>query len=135
MTTTTNQKKGKTFEQEWVDYLYSQGMWVHYIQPAPDGSQPFDVIAVKDGVVYAFDCKTLKGKRFPLNRIEDNQQTAFESLNKQGVHNTYFVIKTEDNFAHVVPSQRAIHLKMAGVKSIDVTRMEYACIYIKQDND
>lgn len=135
MTTTTNQKKGKTFEQEWIDYLYSHGMWVHYIQPAPDGSQPFDVIAVKDGVVYAFDCKTLKGKRFPLNRIEDNQQAAFESLNKQWVFDTYFVIKTDDNFAHVVPSQEAIHLKMAGVKSIDVTRMEYACICIKQDND
>lgn len=135
MTTITNQKKGKTFEQEWVEYLYSHGMWVHYIQPSPDGSQPFDVIAVKDGVVYAFDCKTLKGKRFPLNRIEDNQQAAFESLNKQWVFNTYFAIKTDDNVAHVVPSQRAIHSKTAGVKSIDVTEECYASIYIKQDND
>lgn len=135
MTTITNQKKGKTFEQEWIDYLYSHGMWVHYIQPAHDRSQPFDVIAVKDGVVYAFDCKTLKGKRFPLNRIEDNQQAAFESLNKQGIYNTYFVVKTEDNIAHVIPSQEAIPLKMLGVKSIDVTEGYYASVYIKQDND
>lgn len=135
MTTITNQKKGKTFEQEWVDYLYSQGMWVHYIQPAPDGSQPFDVIAAKDDVMYAFDCKTLSGKRFPLNRIEDNQHTAFELLNQKRNHNTYFVVKTEDNIAHIIPSQEAIRLKMEGVKSIDVTEGCYASIYIKQDND
>lgn len=119
--TQNNQKIGKTFEQEWMEHLASLGMWVHFMNPAPDGSQPFDVLSIDntygDTCVHAWDCKTLSGKRFPLSRIEDNQEMAFESLNRRGVHNTYFVIKS-DNTIYLIPSQEAIERKHAGEKSI-----------------
>ena len=118
---TNNQKIGKTFEQEWMEHLYSLGMWVHFMHPSPDGSQPFDVIALNntygDPIVYAYDCKTLSGKRFPLSRVEDNQAMAYKSLNEHGVHNTYFVIKTETAI-HLIPSQEVLCYKEAGEKSI-----------------
>lgn len=119
--TVNNQKIGKTFEQEWLEHLYSRGMWAHFMHPAPDGSQPFDVIALDntygEPIVYAYDCKTLKGNRFPLSRVEDNQAMAFKSLNEHGVHNTYFVIKTEAAI-HLIPSQEVLCYKEAGEKSI-----------------
>lgn len=132
-----NQKIGKEFEQEWIDHIRSLGMWVHFMQPAPDGSQPFDVIAIDDRygypVVSAYDCKTLSGKRFPLDRVEDNQRLAFEALNRKGVHNTYFVIKTKTAI-YLIPSQEAIVRKDMGEKSIALED-QYAYLYFKQGND
>lgn len=135
-TTENNQKVGKTFEQEWLDHLYSLGMWAHFMHPAPDGSQPFDIIAINDyygeATVYAYDCKTLSGKRFPLNREEDNQEMAFKALNEHGVHNTYFVVKTKEAI-HLIPSQEVTAYKEAGEKSIPLED-RYVYMRIKQDN-
>lgn len=130
---TNNQKIGKAFEQEWLDYLYSKGMWAHFLQPAPDGSQPFDILAIDnaygEAIVYAYDCKTLKGNRFSLSREEDNQEMAFKSLNEHGVHNTYFVIKT-DKAIHLIPSQEVTARKEAGDKSI-LLEDNYVYMYLK----
>lgn len=132
-----NQKIGKAFEHEWMEHLASLGMWVHFMQPAPDGSQPFDVLAIDDRygfpIVYAYDCKTLNGTRFPLSRVEDNQQLAFESLNRRGVDKTYFVIKTKTAI-YRIPSQEVIFRKNAGEKSIPLGD-SYAYLYFKQDNN
>lgn len=128
-----NQKIGKTFEQEWLEHLHSKGMWAHFLNPAPDGSQPFDIIATDDTyghpVVSAYDCKTCHSKRFPLNRVEDNQELAFECLNSHGVHNTYFVIKCHDTI-YLLPSQEVIDLKHNGDKSI-LLEDKYVYMYIK----
>ena len=132
-----NQKNGKTFEQEWLDHLRSLGKWAHFMHPAPDGSQPFDVLAIDDTyghpIVSAFDCKTLSGKRFPLNRVEDNQEMAFKCLNAHGVHNTYFVIKASDEI-YLFPSQYVLDKKEAGEKSIALED-RYAYIHFKQSTD
>jgi Holliday junction resolvase len=116
-----NKKIGTAFEQEWIDHLKSLGMWAHFMNPAADGSQPFDVLAIDnkygEPLVYAYDCKTLKGNRFPLSRVEDNQVMAFKSLSEHGVHNTYFVVKT-DAAIHLIPSQEVLCYKEAGEKSI-----------------
>lgn len=128
-----NQQIGKTFEQEWLDHLYSLGMWAHFMHPAPDGSQPFDIIAVSDkygdAIVSAYDCKTLEGNRFPLSRAEDNQILAFKSLNAHGVHNTYFVIKTTSTI-HLIPSQEVEAYLEAGKKSIPLED-KYVYMHIK----
>ena len=132
-----NQKIGKTFEQEWMDHLASKGMWVHFMHPAPDGSQPFDVLAVDDpygeATVYAYDCKTLSGNRFPLKRAEDNQILAFRALNRKKVTNTYFVIKTQ-HAIHLIPSQEVEHYIDKGEKSIHLEN-RYVYMYLEQDND
>lgn len=73
-----NKRLGTQFEREFCDLLASKGWWVHFITPAPDGGQPFDVIAVKAGKAIAVDCKTCADHIFRITRMRPNQITAFE---------------------------------------------------------
>lgn len=123
-----NQQRGKDLENRFIMYLQREGFWAHFMHPAPDGSQPFDVIACKGGITYAFDCKTLKGKRFSLNRAEDNQKMAFQLLNSKGIHNTYFIIESEEDLVHIVPSQSVEQAIQEGRKSIPLEECHSACI-------
>ena len=73
---------GREFEKYMVDWLSAKGFWVHRMAESNTGSQPFDIIALKDYKVCAFDCKVISTKRpyFPFSRIEENQKRAFEKL-------------------------------------------------------
>lgn len=73
-----NKKIGSDFECEFCELLTERGYWVKFLDPDKTGSQPFDVIAVKNGTAYAFDCKTCEADKFSINRLEDNQKMAFE---------------------------------------------------------
>lgn len=79
-----NKKRGTEFEREFCDLLADNGFWVHFMVPDASGSQPFDVIAVKNGIAYAADCKTCKANIFSMSRLEDNQILAFEKWMKCG---------------------------------------------------
>ena len=74
----SNKAIGTEFENEMVDYLKKNRWWVHFIAPAANGSQPFDIIAVKGGKSLAADCKTSSRKIFAITRLEENQVMAFE---------------------------------------------------------
>ena len=137
--TKNNQQVGKEFENAFLEHLAKEGFWAHFMNPAPDGSQPFDIIALKNVsgtdkpniMACAFDCKTLKGHRFPLSRIEDNQEGAFEALNRIGVHNTYFVIDCGNNMYCLIPSQEAIEERRKGRASLSIDGRQR--FYLKQD--
>lgn len=73
-----NKKLGTAFENRLCEVLDSLGFWVHFITPDKRGSQPFDIIAVKNGEATAIDCKTCSTERISINRLEDNQIMAFE---------------------------------------------------------
>lgn len=73
-----NKRLGTLFEREFCALLAARGYWVHFITPAANGTQPFDVIAVKDGKAYAYDCKTSTLRHFTMARLEQNQITSFE---------------------------------------------------------
>lgn len=75
-----NKKLGTAFERRVCEMLKSEGYWVHFIAPDSRGAQPFDIIAVKDGIAVAIECKTLdvSKKVFDISRLEDNQIMAFE---------------------------------------------------------
>lgn len=73
-----NKKIGTAFEREMCEKLSSMGYWVHFIAPDSRGAQPFDIIAVKDGIAHAIDCKTCVSDTFDISRLEDNQVFAFE---------------------------------------------------------
>lgn len=73
-----NKVKGTLFEREICDILAKNGYWVHFISPDARGAQPFDIIAVKDGMAFAADCKTCDANIFSISRLEDNQIMAFE---------------------------------------------------------
>lgn len=73
-----NKKLGTEFEHEVCDRLAQEGYWVHFITPDIRGAQPFDIIAVKNGLALAIDCKTCVSNTFNISRLEDNQVMAFE---------------------------------------------------------
>lgn len=88
-----NKKIGTEFEKQICKMLSDAGYWVHFLAPDIRGSQPFDIIAVKSGNAMAIDCKTCVSARFNINRLEDNQITAFEKWLKCGNDEPLIVIE------------------------------------------
>lgn len=73
-----NKQIGTGFENRMCELLNQMGYWVHFITPDAKGAQPFDIIAVKNGIAHAIDCKTCASDRISISRLEDNQIMAFE---------------------------------------------------------
>ena len=114
-----NKKIGAEFERELCQYLYQQGYWTHFLSPAPDGSQPFDIIALRRGSALAIDCKTCKTASFPLSRIEDNQATAFTMVYMSGGATCFFAIKYGD-CVYMLEAEYLLLLKRKGEKSVKI---------------
>ena len=87
----SNKSMGTAFEREFAELLAEKGFWVHRLQDNQNG-QPFDIIAVKNGRAYAFDCKDCAGRSFPLSRIEENQRLAMERWEECGNGTGYFAV-------------------------------------------
>lgn len=89
----SNKSKGSKFENDYANWLSSLGYWCHLIAGGNHtGSQPFDIIAIKDDIPWCIDCKTLVNKSgtFTLERLEENQRLAFQRYKKCG--NRYFYL-------------------------------------------
>lgn len=115
----SNKKKGSKFEEEFANMLSEEGFWAHVVAPNPkDGSQPFDVVAAKNGVMYAFDCKTVDGNTFPLVRLEENQERAFKKLLACGCDTCFIAYKRKDGSVWLDHAVDCIAMKDMGVKSI-----------------
>lgn len=106
-----NKKLGTEFEREFCEILAGRGYWVHFISPAPNGGQPFDVVAAKDGKAFAFDCKTSATERFSLTRLEQNQVMAFERWIACGNDEPQIAVKF-DNRVYLISY---LYLKKMGV--------------------
>lgn len=91
-----NKRLGTQFEREFCDLLAGKGYWVHFITPAANGAQPFDVIAVKGGEAYVYDCKTSVKRKFSIRRLEYNQIFAFERWIKAGNKIPRIAVKYND---------------------------------------
>ena len=92
----SNKKIGNDFEKEFAEILRRKGYWVTMLTPKQHiGSQPADLIAIKDNKPILIDCKTCKTKYFQINRIEQNQWLAYERYKKCG--NTDFVLAIKYN--------------------------------------
>lgn len=77
----TNKVRGTKFENELCTQLNASGFWCRPMYPAPDGSQPFDVMAINSrGVLYCFECKDCLNDVFQLKRIEANQEVCLRRL-------------------------------------------------------
>lgn len=91
----SNKKKGGKFELELVALLGGQGYWAHRFAEAADGSQPFDVIGVKNKIAYVWDCKTCDSAVFNISRLEQNQIFAFEKWIACGNTMPHIAVKTK----------------------------------------
>ena len=114
------QKKiGNMFENEVLKKLENNGWWAHKIAPAINGSQPFDIIAVKPSIVLCLECKNIAtGYNFQLSRVEDNQYYVMKKMQDQGVA-AFFVFKANKQI-YKVAGEDVINAVDAGEKKIDV---------------
>lgn len=103
-----NKKLGNDFEKEMAEILSRKGYWVVMITPKNHiNSQPMDLVAAKNNILYCFECKTLhsKNKKFPLSRIEQNQRSAYKKLKETGNNNYYLIVKWNDEDIYSIPFQ------------------------------
>lgn len=92
----SNKKIGDDFEKEYARILKNKGYWVTFLTPKRHiGSQPCDLIAIKNNKAILIDCKTCKTHLFPISRIEENQRQAFKRYLKCG--NTTFILAIKYN--------------------------------------
>lgn len=89
---------GRQFETEWAEFLKSQGYWA-YVFPVKNG-QPCDIIAVKNGLAYFYECKTSNTDTFNTSRLESNQREASEYIQNCGNDCYYVVIKFKSGIHH-----------------------------------
>lgn len=87
---------GSEFEIQMCKALASCGYWVHFITPNAAGQQPFDIIAIKDGMALAIDCKTCVQDAITYSRLEDNQVFAFSLWLKRGNAQPIIAVKHDE---------------------------------------
>ena len=93
-----NKRLGNNFEQEYAEKLEKLGFWVTFLTPKSHiGSQPADLIAIKNDEVMLVDCKTCSTDIFPLSRIEENQRQAYKKYKACGNTQYIIAIKYDDD--------------------------------------
>lgn len=117
-----NKTLGNKFEKELAEKLSKEGYWVTYLEPKQHiGSQPCDLIAIKDNKSILIDCKTSKTHLFPISRIEENQWQAYKKYKKCGNSNFVLAIKYNENI-YTIPineinkEEKSINLKEQKIK-------------------
>ena len=113
-----NKKIGSNFEKELAMILSNIGYWVTLLEPKSHiGSQPADLIAIKNNIPYLIDCKTCSSYLFPLSRIEENQWNASKKYFECGNACYIIAIKYKDD-VFMIPinkidkKQKSINLSM-----------------------
>lgn len=89
---TNNRKTGNSFEQELCATLSLHGFWAHCLTQNRAG-QPFDIIAARNHFAYPIDAKVCERDRFPLSRIEENQENAMLLWEATGNGEGFFALK------------------------------------------
>lgn len=107
-----NKVSGTKFENELCKRLNEKGFWCRPMYPAPDGSQPFDVMVInKRGYLYCIECKDCKNDVFGLNRIEDNQDISLSNLiNKYCLDNRVLFAFDTSAGTYLVVAREVLHL-------------------------
>ena len=87
-----NKKLGSGFESELCEILSSYGFWVHFFG-ANNSGQPADIIAVRNRTPYIIDAKVCTHNKFPLSRVEENQDLAMDLWHECGNGIGWFALK------------------------------------------
>lgn len=97
-----NRKLGNTFEQDLCDLLYGYGFWAKNLKQDSAG-QPADIIAVRNGKAYLIDAKVCSDGKFPLSRVEENQQLAMDMWESCGNGQGWFAMKLPMGEVYMIP--------------------------------
>lgn len=114
---TSNRKLGNSFENELCGLLADNGWWSHNLAQNQIG-QPADVIAVKNNIAVLIDCKVCQNNRFPLSRIEGNQEGAMTLWEARGNAYCAFAMRLNDGNIFMVDFDELSMLELHGIKSL-----------------
>lgn len=94
-----SQLNGFIFESKLCEYLSNDGYYVIYNNKGIVGSQPCDIVAIKNNIATLIECKNLENQsgKFPLSRIESNQWLAYKKLKECHNSNMALAIYWDDN--------------------------------------
>lgn len=65
------QKNGKEFEQKLCEYLSKKGYYVIYNEKGVTGSQPVDIVTIKNNQVTMIEAKNLESKNRVISSLEN----------------------------------------------------------------
>ena len=106
---------GKNGEQVLAQDLNAKGFWVKLIPNDARGAQPFDIIAVRQKLVLMLDSKVCGQKRFPMERVEDNQWLAFEKAAKRTCACIGLICWYNGKFYYIPYSQLRVNIGNASI--------------------
>ena len=86
----SNKSEGSNYELYIAKKSYDMGFFAHLLQGSKAG-QPFDLVIARNEKAAFIDCKVCHERNFPLKRIEPNQHSAFQLLQKFGCTRSYIV--------------------------------------------
>lgn len=101
----SNKKNGTDFETEFANLLSKYGFWVHKFAQRASG-QPCDVIAVRKGRSFIFDCKDCELDCFTASRREENQKLSMSLWNKCGNGFGWFAFRMSNKTIYIMDNMR-----------------------------
>ena len=97
----SNRTSGTRFEDELCNLLAEQGWWAHNLSQNQTG-QPADVIAAKNNTSILIDCKVCGTNKFPLSRVEANQEGAMTVWSDRVNDHCYFAMKLPNDSIYMI---------------------------------
>lgn len=120
-----NKQAGTNFEREFCEQLAKDKFWAHFMGGSKNG-QPADIIAVRNEKAYLIDAKDCKNDRFPLSRIEDNQDMAMRYWEMCGNNQGLFALNTSKG-VYMLRYGMVQLLEFIGIKSLNMQAIEQYC--------
>lgn len=119
-------ENGNRDEELVLKLFQKHGFWAHNFAKAKNGSQPVDVVALKENVSWLVDVKNVREKEisFPFKRIEANQLTCLDyARNFSKIKNLGFVICFEklDLRPLLLTYDKYLELEENGSKSVKMS--------------
>lgn len=123
-------KTGTQFESECMKVFKDLGFWVARLNPNSDGSQPADLLLIRNKgfglptITILADCKLLSSSpRFPFSRIEENQRIASDYAKDVAPSIAYWFVFGHDGKITVMSMEEILIMEKRGAKSVDVREL------------
>lgn len=117
----SNKTIGNRFEAELCEMFAEAGWWAHNLAQNQVG-QPADVIAVRNNVAVLIDCKDCENDRFPLSRIETNQEGAMTLWQMRGNAYCYFALRISTGI-YMVDFDSLCEIELYGKRSLNADQI------------
>lgn len=123
MNSADNKSIGNHFEEVLCNLLSDHGFWAHNMAQKQTG-QPADVIAAKNNIPVLIDCKVCSNDKFPLSRIEPNQEAAMTLWEMQGNNQCYFALRLSNGIIYMAGFNHLSILEMSGKTVLNKSEIE-----------